>query len=44
MFVNNSIASIEGNLVYYIRELKFKEELKNSRTGDRGWYTITCRR
>ena len=37
-YVDNSPAAVENTLVYYIRELNFKKELKNSRTGDRGWY------
>ena len=35
-YVNNSPAAVENTLEYYIRELNFKKELKNSRTGDAG--------
>ena len=44
VYLNNSPAAVENTLVYYIKELKFKKELKNSRTVDRGRYTITCYR
>ena len=44
VFVNNSPASVKKTLVYYIRELNFQKELKNSRTGYSGWYLITCHR
>ena len=44
VYINNSPAAVENTLVYYIRDLKFKKELKNSRSGDRGWYPITCHR
>ena len=44
VYVNNSPAAAENTLVYCIKELNFKKELKNSRTGDRDWYPITCHR
>ena len=44
VYVNNSPFAVENTLGYYIRELNFKKESKNSRTGDRGWYPITCHR
>ena len=34
VYVNNSPAAAENTLVYCIKELNFKKELKNSRTGD----------
>ena len=36
VYVNNSLAAVVNMLVYHIRELNFKNELKNPRTEERG--------
>ena len=40
VYVNNSPTAVEKTMVYYIKELKFKKELRNSRIRDKGWYLL----